>query len=397
MLKTKKKILFITNTLNCGGAENALISLLQVFDFDNYQVDLQLMKNEGEFIAKLPKEVSLLKEPFETKFFDMSFKQAVLKSLIAIRFDIIFARLIYFFYVRPEPIPTVKDQKLWRALRVCLPKLKKEYDVSISYLENIPNFYNVDKVNALKKIAFIRTDYEKMRMNPALDRPYFKKLTALLTVSKSCEAILQKKFSELPIMIGTMQSVFSLDTIELMSDEPISEDLGQFSIVSVGRLIDIKGFDLAIEACSILVKKGYEVRWFVVGDGILKGELQKLVDSYDLGDNFYLVGHKENPYPYIKRAGIYAQTSRFEGKSRAIEEAKILKKVILTTRFPTVSDQLIHLDTGYVVDIDAVSIADGIIKLIDNKKLGEKFVQNLGTSQINNEQELKILYDIIEN
>ena len=396
MNNTKKKVLFIINNLSCGGAENALVSLLQVFDYQKYDVDLLLMKNEGVFLKKLPKEVQLLPAPQEIAFFDMSFKTAVLRSLATFRWDIILARLVYLFYARNEPVPTIKDQKLWRAMRICLPKLSKTYDVAISYLENIPNCYNVDKVTSVKKIGFIRNDYEKLGMDPKLDRPYFKQLTALLTVSKSCEAILQRLFSDLPIQIGTMQSVFSLDTIKVMAEEPIQEDFSGHTIVSVGRLDPQKGFDLAIKACSLLVQKGYAVKWYILGEGYLRDELQHQINALQLMNHCFLIGSKENPYPYLQNASIYAQTSRFEGKSRATEEAKILQKVILATNFPTVSDQLTHLENGYIVDLNEKAIAEGIIQLIENKEIGEQFKQNLSTYQINNEPELKVLYDIIE-
>lgn len=397
MAKTKKKLLFIINNLHCGGAENALVSLLQVFDYERYEVDLLLMKNEGVFLKKLPKQVCLLPAPEEFVYFDMSIKTALLKSLARFRFDIVLARLVYFIYVRKEPVPTIKDQKLWRALRICLPKQPQSYYVAISYLENIPNCYNVDKVKASKKIAFIRNDYDKLGMDPKLDRPYFKQLTALLTVSKSCEAILQHHFSDLPIQIGTMQSVFSLETIKVMADEPIEEDFSGPTIVSVGRLYPQKGFDLAIAACSILVNKGYAVKWYVLGEGSLRHELQHQIDALQLNQHFFLIGQKENPYPYLQKATLYAQTSRFEGKSRATEEAKILQKIILATNFPTVSDQLSHLETGYIVDLNAEAIAEGIQQLLDHKEIGEKLKTKLSTSHINNDEELKILYDIIEN
>lgn len=396
MIKTKKKILFIINNLNCGGAENALVSLLQVFDYEKYDVDLLLMKKEGVFLKKLPEQVHLLQSPKEIAYFDMSIKTALLKSLAGFRLDIILARLVYFFYVRNESVATVKDQKLWRALRICLPKLPQKYDVAISYLENIPNCYNVDKVTSTKKIAFIRNDYAKLGMDPKLDRPYFKQLTALLTVSKSCEAILHQLFSDLPIQIGTMQSVFSLDTIKVMAEEPIQEDFSGTTIVSVGRLYPQKGFDLAIAACSLLVQKGYSIKWYILGEGNLRNELQQQINALQLTDHFFLIGQKENPYPYLQKASIYAQTSRFEGKSRATEEAKILQKIILATNFPTVSDQLTHLENGYIVDLNAEAIAEGIVQLIEKSEIGEQLKRNLSTSQINNEHELKILYDLIE-
>ena len=52
------------------------------------------------------------------------------------------------------------------------------------------------------------------------------------------------------------------------------------------------------------------------------------------------MGVKENPYPYIKKADIYVQPSRYEGKSIAIDEAKILKKPIVVTNFSTAKDQI---------------------------------------------------------
>ncbi|RXR27735.1 glycosyltransferase [Flavobacterium piscinae] len=397
MANQKKKILFIINNLHCGGAENALISLLHVFDYTRFEVDLLLMKYEGVFLHKVPPSVRILPSPKEIVFFDMPFKQVLYKSIKGFRPDILLARLFYFFYVRHEPVPTIKDQKLWRALRLCLPKLPNRYDVAISYLENIPNCYNVDKVTATKKIAFIRNDYDKLGMDPKLDRPYFKQLTALLTVSKSCEAILHHHFSDLPIQIGTMQSVFSLDTIKVMADEPIAEDFSGTTIVSVGRLYPQKGFDLAIAACSILVSKGYAIKWYVLGEGSLRNELQQQIDDLHLHQHFFLIGQKENPYPYLLKATLYAQTSRFEGKSRATEEAKILQKVILATNFPTVNDQLKHLENGYIVDLTAEAIAAGIQQLLDNEEIREKLKDTLSSSQINNTKELKILYDIIEN
>ncbi|MBC8882997.1 glycosyltransferase [Flavobacterium piscinae] len=150
-------------------------------------------------------------------------------------------------------------------------------------------------------------------------------------------------------------------------------------------------------ACSILVSKGYAIKWYVLGEGSLRNELQQQIDDLHLHQHFFLIGQKENPYPYLLKATLYAQTSRFEGKSRATEEAKILQKVILATNFPTVNDQLKHLENGYIVDLTAEAIAAGIQQLLDNEEIREKLKDTLSSSQINNTKELKILYDIIEN
>ena len=58
-------------------------------------------------------------------------------------------------------------------------------------------------------------------------------------------------------------------------------------------------------------------------------KLEKMIEENDLQEIFILLGMKENPYPYIREADIYVQPSRFEGKSIAIDEAKILQKPIV--------------------------------------------------------------------
>ena len=88
-------------------------------------------------------------------------------------------------------------------------------------------------------------------------------------------------------------------------------------------------FDIAIKAAAILVKKGYTIKWYVLGEGEERNTLEQSIKEHNLIANFILLGIKENPYPYINNATIYVQPSRFEGKSLAIDEAKILHKPIL--------------------------------------------------------------------
>ena len=71
-----------------------------------------------------------------------------------------------------------------------------------------------------------------------------------------------------------------------------------------------------------------------------------MIEENQLQDHFILLGMKENPYPYIKEADIYVQPSRFEGKSIAIDEAKILQKPIVVTNFSTAKDQIKNQENG---------------------------------------------------
>ena len=96
-----------------------------------------------------------------------------------------------------------------------------------------------------------------------------------------------------------------------------------------------KGIDLALEAALELVKIGRSFKWYVIGDGGERYDLETKIKEYHLENRFILLGLKANPYPYLKHAFLYVQPSRYEGKSIAIDEAKILAKPIITTNYPT--------------------------------------------------------------
>jgi glycosyltransferase involved in cell wall biosynthesis len=110
-----------------------------------------------------------------------------------------------------------------------------------------------------------------------------------------------------------------------------------------------------------------------------------------------LLGQRENPYPYLKKAEIYVQPSRYEGKSIAIDEAKILGKPIVVTRFSTVADQISDGQNGLVAEMDAASVAEKIQAISDDAGLKARLSANLESENLGTEGEIARLYQLIEN
>ena len=168
-------------------------------------------------------------------------------------------------------------------------------------------------------------------------------------------------------------------------------------LISVYEQFHQKGFEIAIKGAAILVEKGYDIKWYVLGEGEERKALEQLIKENNLTANFILLGIKENPYPYINNATIYVQPSRFEGKSLAIDEAKILHKPILTANFTSAKDQIESGINGLIVPLNEQSIADGIIELIEKQELRNTFTSNLKKHHNGTESEIKKLYQIIDN
>ncbi|PFI51372.1 glycosyl transferase [Bacillus cereus] len=392
----KKDVLFVINNLNCGGAEKSLISLLNTMDYSRYNVDLFLFKHEGLFLNKIPKQVNVLAEPLEYQLFDMPIKAAIMKCLRQGRLDIALSRVCAGYIFKSEKNKARCEQRVWRYLSKSLQNISKKYDVAIGYLEKNPVYFCIDKVNANKKIGFIHTDYDKLGMDPNIDRGYFRSLDHIVTVSEECANVLKQRFSIYNDKIGVIHNIVSPSTINKMSQEKVDLERKGVKLVSVGRLSHEKGFDLAIEACKNLVGDGYEIKWYIIGEGEGRGKLEKMIEENHLQDHFLLLGLKENPYPYIREADIYVQPSRFEGKSIAIDEAKILHKPIVVTNFSTAKDQIKNEENGLIIDMDAHSLSEGIKKLIHNEELRNKLIKNLSDEELGTESEIKKLYTLFE-
>ncbi|SEO67840.1 Glycosyltransferase involved in cell wall bisynthesis [Paenibacillus sophorae] len=393
----KKKLLFVMNSLVCGGAEKSLISLLQSIDYSRCDVDLLLFKHEGLFMNKIPDQVRLLDAPPRYKYFDMSIKKALKNCLAEGKPGLAYARIRAGFLFKKESHPARREQLLWKYSSKSLPQLSAEYDAAIGYMENSPIRYVVDKVvKARKKIGFIHNDYDKLGMNPDLDDKYFSQLDCIATVSEECVQILKDRFPAYKEKIALMHNIVSPSAITKMSsDESPIQKQEQTTIVSVGRLNYQKGFNMAVEACDLLVREGYDIRWYIIGEGEERGSLERLIQEKGLQDILILTGLRENPYPYIKQCDIYVQTSLFEGRCLTITEAKILHKPIVSTDFEVIFDQLTDGYNGLIVGRDAHSIYSGVKKLIDDQELRERFIGNLGHEEMGTEDEVHKLYQWI--
>lgn len=377
---SKKRILFVMNNLNVGGAEKALVSLLNELDYSRLEVDLLLFKQEGVFLKEVPKEVNILPEPKNYRFFDGPFV-AVLKTFNP---KLIFARYWFKKLMQKGKNRAEAEQYSWKALRLALPKLPKGYDVAIGYLEKNPIYFVVEKVNAVKKIGFIHNDYRSLKLNYQIDEPYFEELDNICSVSGHCVEVLKQEFPTYSGKIILVPNLFSKKMILKSADEEITElnwDKNCFQIVSVGRLEHQKGFDVSIQTAAVLKSQGFKFKWHILGEGSERPNLEKQIQEAGLQEYFLLHGLQANPYKFLKTADLVVQTSRFEGKSIVIDEAKILNKLILITNYPTAKDQISDGQNGFITTFDPAEIATRIQSIAENAALRQEVQQYLAEHQ----------------
>lgn len=393
----KKNILFIIPGLGAGGGEKSLINLLTQIDFNKYNVDLFLLNHEGLFMDFIPKEVNVLSMKDNLEIFNKDLKESILKYLSKGKISLAYSRLMFCLVNRFNKNVGIAEQYSFKYLRKAIGAIDKKYDVAIGYLEKTSNYICIDCVQANKKIGWIHTDYSKLNLDKNFDKKYFEKCNYIITVSEECKNSLINNFNELEDKIKIIKNIVSPTIINKMAQEnvDICIDKKETIIVSVGRLSYEKGFDIAVKACNILIDNGLKVKWYLVGEGNERNKLEKLITEKILEDNFILLGAQSNPYKYINMADIYVQPSRFEGKSIAMDEAKILCKLIVATNFTTVRDQINDRVDGIITEINEESLAKGITLLINDNKLHSNIINNLSGMNLGTEDEINKLYKII--
>lgn len=396
----KKNILFVIDSLQCAGAEKSLISLLSLIDYSQYDVDLQLFGYGGVLESLIPKEVNLLEPLKYTKFTEMSFKKCIVQSIKNSNYTFLSSRLKYSSKIRKRKYRHSQISRIyWQNVSKSIENSCKKYDIGISYAQGIPTFYVAEKVDADKKFAWVNTSYHLLEEDKIFQKRFYDNYEKIVAVSDSAKDIFVSTF---PCYKNKMEVIYDINNYQLIYNMSLLGDTYMDSfdglkILTIGRLVKDKRYDIALQACKILKDRGIKFRWYVLGDGSLRNEIEKNIKEYGLLEEFVLLGVKSNPYPYIKDCDIYVHTSQFEGFGLALAEARMFNKPIVTTRFDAVYNQMIDEKNGLVVDIDPNSVANGIDRIVQDDKLKNHIIDYLKKEKKGNVEELDKFYDLIEN
>jgi glycosyltransferase involved in cell wall biosynthesis len=397
----KKNILISVFNMEIGGIERSLINMLESFDYQKYNVDLLIFHHVGEFMNLIPNSVNVL--PQVDKY--TIFRKPVTLCLKEKHYLLAFIRILSKYIAKikaknrelEEGAGYIQMQLTQKYSSFFIPKLKKEYDVAISYAW--PHDIIANKAKAKKKIAWVHTDYSKLEIDNELDLKVWNQFDYIASVSEACRDAFLSTYPTLLEKVFVVENITSPQFIKKMAEEeqPLPQVKSEtYNLVSVGRLSYVKGFDLAVEALRLLHNKGLtNIKWYIVGYGGYEKELKELIIKHDLNDSFILLGKKTNPYPYIKKCDLYVQPSRYEGKAVTVSEAKILGKPILITNYPTASSQIDDGIEGIICDLTVPGLASGIEEFYRNQELKNTLVHNIRSKDYSNNYELDKLYKII--
>lgn len=371
----KHKIAFVIDSLNFGGAERSLVTLLRHLDYDRLDVDLYAWNFEGKFALYLPEQVRKLTFPTPAGYL-----ARLWHHFCAIRYSLTFRAL------KLLGINRHLAETFWRSMHSALPEVRQTYDVVVAYQQGFATYYAVTKMKAAKKIAWVNCQLNGHNNHrERFNHKFYDKMDNVVVVSEALYNIMCKANYVDPKKLFTIYDIMDAATVRHMAFEnlPLKIEVPADSVIitTVARMSAPKNYPLAVHTARILKDRDIKFRWIFVGDGVMRTEVERLIGELDLNRNIILTGFQINPYPLINMADVYVQTSLHEGFGLTIAEAKMLAKPIVSTDFSVVHDQLTDGVNGLIAAMTPESLADKIQTLISNPDLRKRLGQCAVSSQ----------------
>lgn len=356
-----KKILFGITGLTIGGAERVLVDLANELS-KSYDITIFALYAKGELEKELNSNVKL-KSLFKYSYKEMS----KLKQKIVV----------------PLKVLLLKNS-------IYNKNIKGNYDEEIAFLEGpITRLFSVKNKN-VRKIAWVHNDISlvfgkglKARLKKYLDKKIYDKYNDLVFVSKENMCDFDKTYTNLNISDEHKKVIYNYIDKEKIIKKSL-EDIDIYfkkediNFVTVSRLVYQKGIDRIIEIHKKLIESGYNHKFYVIGDGPEREKLENLIKENKVENSFFLLGQKENPYPYIKNADYFCLLSRFEGYGMVLEEAKILGKPIIIT--DTAAREAVEdYDKKWILENSNDGIYNGLAEIIEkrNKDIDGNYNENM--------------------
>lgn len=360
-----KKILFIAKSMGIGGVEKSLVSLLCTMSSKQYEVDLLLLEKKGQFLEQIPQWVHVL----ELKEYSTIKKELNCPPRYVIKEELKSHKKKHALHLATAYVISkiLKNGFLYyQAVFKKVSRISKEYDIAIAYssIINYISWLVCYHIKAKKKVGWIHFDISKLKIDDKLFLTLHKKMDTIYIVSQQGYEIFCDKFPELRDKCEVKYNIVDEKSIRSLAEKSV-ENLyknGKKIIITLGRLEQEKGQNIIPLVAEQLKDRGFKFTWYLIGDGNLRNDIEFLIMEKGLTQEVILLGTKSNPYPYLKQADIYVQTSIHEGFCITLAEAKIFKPIIVSTNFTGASEQLKNYKNKYIVPRNVKDLTNAIMQ-----------------------------------
>jgi len=395
----KPRILIAMHYMELGGAESALLGLLQAHDPQKADIDLFLYDHVGELMQYIPNTVNLLPKVDAYSMLERPISELLRKGFWGIALARIAAR-----YFAKQEIKNNRERLddisvyyyISKYVTPFLPEVNPsvEYDLAISFLQ--PHLYVLKKVWARKKLAWLHTDYSKVFVSQK-EESVWNQFDYVAAISEEVGRAFLRRFPSLNSKLIPIENILSSNFIrERANERKVSLSRNGIRLLTIGRYSYPKKLE-DIPLLTVKLQKAFpDLKWYIIGYGssIEEKKIQDNILKEGMANSVVLLGKQTNPYPYIKACDIYVQPSRYEGKSITVREAQILCKPVIITAFPTAFSQVQDGVDGVIVPLEIEPCAKAMISFLKDMEKQAKMVNYLSEHDYGNENEINKIYQL---
>lgn len=400
----KPRIFIAMHYMEIGGAETALVGLLNALDPARVDVDLFLYDHRGEMMQFIPEWVNLLPQIPKYSVLERPIVELVKRGFWGIAAARLWAKCLSQKAYKRSGSKLENNgglDKMSKCTTPLLPKINQSvtYDLAISFLT--PHRIVAEKVKAKKKIAWIHTDYTRVWVDAEDELKVWQKYDYVASISSDVTNTFLQVFPSLAPKIVEIENILSPSFVRKRAElQDVDKEIrheGAITLLSVGRFSDAKNYDNVPDICKRLINETkLNIKWYIIGYGGDEALIRQKIKEAGMEEHVILLGKRSNPYPYIKACDIYVQPSRYEGKSVTVREAQMLCKPVVVTNYPTAPSQIRSGIDGVIVPMDNEGCAHGLAEVICDKHLQERIIAHLKTHDYGNESEVEKIYTLIK-
>ena len=322
-----KKILFLINTLQSGGAEKILVDTVNNLPEKEWDITVYTVVDKGEYVKKLNKNIKY-KSMIKIK------SKLVSRIFLTLFIKIIPEKLIYNFFV------------------------DEIYDYEIAFLEGMATkILSASTNKESKKIAWVHTDLVeypdsfKVFGSENNEKKAYSKYDAIACVSEGVKEKFLKKYGRVTSIVETVYNVVDEADIIKKSKERCLKNASIPIIISVGRLTEQKGYECLLRVIKRINEEKLNCVLLIVGEGEQRKKLEEYIEKNKL-HNVELLGFQENPYKFLARADVFVSSSIVEGFSTVITEAVVLGIPVISTNTAGANEPLNNPRCSVIVDTE---------------------------------------------
>ena len=373
---SKIKVLFRHRSMEMGGVEKVMLSVLNNLDQEKFEMTVCLSLNQGELRDEFPNHVR--------KVFLTDGKEDFSKNKFIQKFQLFKRKLLL---EKLSKNPEIVDKEI----------LKENYDIEIGMTYNdFELILNSSNKNS-KKIGWFHSEINLPKLQPLVPKilEHFPQMDHIIYCSEKIQKIMHEVYPNLQYPAeSVIINAIPIEEIKKKAEETIPDLPKNPVFVSVGRLHTRKGYHKLMDAHFQLLKDGFPHSVLINGDGEELPNLLAQQKKLGVTETFVFAGNKMNPYPYLKNADFFIMPSESEAWPLVIAEALILQKPIIATKVGDVETMIKDRKTGYLIDYKTDEIYNAMKEFLTNESLVSEIKENL--KDIENEFDNQKIFDEVE-